>query len=129
MLALLTQINWLAVVVAGIAALGVGFVWYLPPTFGKLWGGFVKRYSGLSDADLMPANISLTMGSWLLGFLANALALAVLIRGLGLNTLRDAILLGVMVWVGFGLVISSWPVIHAKQPPGLWRSSTGRLTW
>lgn len=120
MLTLLSQLNWLAVLVAGLAALVIGFVWYLPPTFGTRWAGFVKRYTGLSDTDLMPANIPLTMGLWLLGFLVNAFALAVLIRGMNINNLGDGILLGVIVWAGLGLAISSWPVIHAKQPPGLW---------
>jgi len=120
MLSLLTQINWLAVAVAGIAALAVGVVWYLPPTFGTLWGTFVKRYTGLSDADLMPSNIPFTMFLWLLGFLLNAIVLAIVIRGMDISNLWDGILLGAVVWAGLGLTISSWPVIHAKQPPGLW---------
>ena len=120
MLILLTQINWLAVILAGVAALVVGVIWYLPPTFGTRWAGFVKTYTGLSDADLMPANIPRTMGLWLLGFVLNAIALALLLRGMGISSLSDGILLGVILWAGLGLTISSWPVIHAKQPPGLW---------
>jgi hypothetical protein len=120
MFALLPQVNFVAVIVASLAALIVGFVWYLPPTFGKSWATFVKQYTGLSDADLMPANIPLTMGLWLLGFLVNAFALAVLINGLGINTLSDGLILAVLVWLGMGLSISSWPVIHARQPRGLW---------
>lgn len=120
MSALFTQINWLAVIVAGIAALLIGFVWYLPPTFGTRWAGFVKRYTGLSDADLMPANIPLTLGLWFLGFLVNAFALAILVRGMNISSLGDAILLAVIAWAGLGLAISSWPVIHAKQPLGIW---------
>jgi hypothetical protein len=68
----------------------------------------------------MPSNIPLTLGLWLLGFLVNAAVLALLIQGMGINNLWDGILLGVVVWAGLGLTISSWPVIHAKQPPGLW---------
>jgi len=120
MLSLLTQINWLAVAVAGIAALAVGVIWYLPPTFGTRWGSFVKRYTGLSDDDLMPTNFPSTMFFWLLGFLVNAIVLAILIRGMDIGNLWDGILLGAIVWAGLGLTISSWPVIHAKQPAGLW---------
>ena len=120
MLSLLTQIDWLAVAVAGIAALAVGIVWYLPSTFGTRWASFVKHYTGLSDASLMPSNILLTMFWWLLGFLLNAIVLAILMRGMALSNPWDGILLGVIVWAGLGLTISSWPVIHAKQPPGLW---------
>jgi hypothetical protein len=120
MFTLLTQINWLAVIVASVAALVIGIIWYLPPTFGARWAGFVTGYTGLSDADLMPANIPLTMLLWLLGFIVNALALALLIQGMGINNLGDGILLALIVWAGFGLVLSSWPVIHARQPAGLW---------
>jgi hypothetical protein len=45
MLILLTQISWLSVIVAGIAALVVGFIWYLPSTFGTRWAELVKRYT------------------------------------------------------------------------------------
>ena len=117
MLILLTQINWLAVVVASITALVIGVIWYLPPTFGTRWASYVKGYTGLSDADLMPSNIPLTMGLWLLGFIVNAFALALLIRGIGISNLGDGILLAVILWAGLGLTISSWPIIHAKQPP------------
>jgi uncharacterized protein DUF1761 len=120
MLILLIQINWLAVVAAGITALVIGVIWYLPPTFGTRWAGYVKWYTGLSDADLMPSNIPLTMDLWLLGFLVNAVVLAMLIQGLDVSNLEDGILLGVTVGIGFGLTISSWPVIHAKQPARLW---------
>lgn len=120
MLALLSKLNWLAVITAGVAALAIGFVWYLPPTFGAHWAGFVKRYTRLSDADLVPSNIPLTMVLWFLGFLVNASALALVILSMGINNLGDGILFGIIVGVGFGLTISSWPVIHAKQPMGLW---------
>jgi hypothetical protein len=83
----LTQINWLTVVAAGVAALVVDFIWYLPPAFGTRWAGFVKHYTGLSDADLMPTSIPLTMGLWLLGLLMNAFALALLIRGTNISSL------------------------------------------
>lgn len=91
------QINWLAVIVAGVVALVIGIVWYLPPTFGTRWASLVKSYTGLTDADLMPANIPLTLGLWLLGFLANALALAVVIGGMGISNLGAGIFLAVIV--------------------------------
>ncbi len=120
MLTLITQLNWVAILAAGFAALVVGMLWFLPPTFGLRWAGFVKQYTKLSDADLAPTNLPKTMGLWLLGFIANAFALAVILRGMGISNLGDGLLLAVMVGVGMGLVLSSWPVIHAKQPVGLW---------
>jgi hypothetical protein len=61
MSALLVQLNWVAIIVAAIAVLIVGFVWYLPPLFGRRWAGLVKQY-GRPFADnpmldpMQPAN-------------------------------------------------------------------------
>ena len=30
-------VNWLAVIVAAVAGLVVGFIWYAPPVFGRRW--------------------------------------------------------------------------------------------
>lgn len=123
-----TQINLVAVLLAGIAALVVGFVYYLPPLFGTIWATHVKRYSGLSDADLTPANPTAmlrTMGLWLLTYLANALVLAVLIRATNTASIQEAIVLALITGIGFGLTISSWPVIHARQPAGWWVINAG----
>jgi uncharacterized membrane protein AbrB (regulator of aidB expression) len=109
--------------VAALAALIVGFIYYLPPVFGLRWGNQVKRYTGLADADLTPTKPSAIlriMGLWLLTFLANGFVLAWLIRATGTLNVWDSILLAVIVGAGFGLTISSWPVIHARQPPALW---------
>jgi hypothetical protein len=75
--------------------------------FGIRWAGFVKSYTGLSDTDLMPSNIPLTMGLWLLGFIVNAIVLALIIQGLAISSLVDGILLIVILWAGLGLAISS----------------------
>ena len=123
-----TQTNMVAVLLAGVAALVVGFVYYLPPLFGTIWAGHVKRYSGLSDADLMPVNpaaLLRTMGLWLFTYIANALVLAALIRTTNTTSVQDAVVLALIVGIGFGLTISSWPVIHARQPIGLWLVNAG----
>lgn len=31
------NVNWIAVVLSGIATLAIGFVWYNPKVFGKAW--------------------------------------------------------------------------------------------
>ncbi len=41
------QINWVAVLLATVASMFVGFVWYAKPVFGKMWQDLVK----LSDKD------------------------------------------------------------------------------
>lgn len=53
------DINWLAVVVAAVAAFLVGAVWYSPLLFSKAW----QREVGLSDTDLAKGNMGQTMGA------------------------------------------------------------------
>jgi hypothetical protein len=52
------DINWLAVILAAIAAFLVGAVWYSPLLFAKAW----QREVGLSDAALATGNMARTMG-------------------------------------------------------------------
>ncbi len=35
------QVNWLAIVLATVASMVVGFVWYAKPVFGEVWGKLV----------------------------------------------------------------------------------------
>lgn len=37
-----SEMDFLHVILAGLAALVVGFVWYLPPVLGKRWAGYVN---------------------------------------------------------------------------------------
>jgi hypothetical protein len=121
---MLAQVNWLHVIVAMVAAFIVAFIWYLPPIFGLRWGNLVKSYAGLSDAQLS-AQLPQKMLLWLIGFLVNALVLELLIRALNIGEAQDALLLGVLVWLGFGATFSSWPPIHANQPWGVWLINNG----
>ena len=37
------QVNWLAVLLAFIASMAIGFVWYLPAVLGKRWMEAVRQ--------------------------------------------------------------------------------------
>lgn len=95
---MLTQINYLAVIVAGIGGFIVGAVWYLPFTFGPLWlranphvledlesGGRLRRY--------IVALISSVIQAWVL---AVCLVYAGPTAGLG-----TALIAGSLLWLGF----------------------------
>jgi hypothetical protein len=127
---LLTQINWLAVIAAGIAALAIGFIWYLPPLFGARWAGLVKAYGRPYGDDpnldpMQPANPLMPMGIWLVGFLINAFVLALAINLLATSSIGGAIAIGVVAWAGFAAPLSSWPAAFARWPWGLWLINNG----
>jgi hypothetical protein len=77
-----SQINWLAVLLAFAASMAIGFVWYMPAVLGNRWMAAI----GKTEEDLK--NISGGAGIWLPMMLAAALTavlLAVLIAPLGLD--------------------------------------------
>jgi hypothetical protein len=118
------QLNYLAILVAAIAAFVLAFVWYMPPVFGLRWAALTKRYTGLSDSNLA-ANMPMKAGLWFVGFLVNALALALLLNLTQAIDLTTGLAVGVIAGIGFGAVTSSWPPIHANQPWGIWLMNNG----
>jgi hypothetical protein len=73
------EINFLAVIVSGIASWAVGSLWYSPILFGKSW----QKEVGLSDEDIKGANMVLIFGTSLLLMLVMALGLAPIITSHG----------------------------------------------
>jgi ABC-type spermidine/putrescine transport system permease subunit II len=81
-LSYISQINWLAVLLAFVASMVIGFVWYLPAVLGNRWMAAI----GKTEEDLK--NISGGAGIWVPMMVAAALTailLAVLISKLDLD--------------------------------------------
>ena len=91
-----TGVNWVAVVVAAVVGLIIGFAWFAPQLFGKQWA----REAGvqLGSASTTPpttyvwAVVSVLLTAYVLAFLAHAL---------GLKSVVDGAILGAIVWLGF----------------------------
>lgn len=82
-LSYIAQINWLAVLLAFVASMAIGFVWYLPAVLGNRWMAAI----GKTEEDLK--NISGGAGIWVPMMVAaamTAILLAVLISKLALDT-------------------------------------------
>ncbi|HEX9979745.1 MAG TPA: DUF1761 domain-containing protein [Flavobacterium sp.] len=52
------EINFLAILVAALSTLVVGFIWYNPKVFGTIW----MRESGITQEDTAGANMALVLG-------------------------------------------------------------------
>ena len=80
------DINWVALIAAGVASMVVGFIWY-GPLFGKVW----MKLSGLKemgDKDKMPMNyIIMFVGS--------------LVTAYVLSVLGASLMTAFWVWLGF----------------------------
>jgi hypothetical protein len=110
------QINWLAVIVAAVVYFAIGAAWYMPvsPT-SRIWMqaiGFAGHPEGQSPGGaiyLAPLVVHILL----------AAVTAALAKLLGVHTLADGLMLGLVLWLGFSLpnwVPASIFNPHAKQP-------------
>lgn len=91
------DINYLAVLVCGVASMVIGFFWY-GPIFGKAWMEEVGKTEEELKENFNPGK------THTLSFIAaiiTALALAYLLSLTGAQTIRDAIRISVTGWLGF----------------------------
>jgi Protein of unknown function (DUF1761) len=98
----LSDLNWLAVLVAALAYFAIGALWYAPPVFGKMWmaaGGMAMPEAGTRPS---PA-IYLTP---LVGSVLSAIALGMLAAATDTETLQQGIALGLVVAIGFAVSIT-----------------------
>lgn len=108
-------VNYLAVVVAAVIAIVIGFAYYAPQTMGRRW----MAYLGTTQAQLgSPGGAGMAAG--VVSALLNSWVLAVLSLNLGGKTLTDGVMLGILCWLGFMATITAAQISFEKRPWGLW---------
>ena len=103
------SVNYIAVVVATIAVMVFGFVFFLPQVFGARWLALIGR----PNEQLRPGPEFVV--SILAAFL-NAWTLAVLARSLGAATISDGLVLGALVGIGFFGAAFAANTVITKRP-------------
>jgi len=98
-------INWLAVLVAAIIRMAVGFAWYSPPLLLKPW----QALTGVTP-ETMKAGLGKAMVVDVIASLIMAFALANIIVGANITDWLNGALAGFWVWLGFQatLLVSLW---------------------
>jgi hypothetical protein len=113
-------VNYLAVIVATVVAMVIGFAWYSPQVMGKRWMG----YLGTTQAQLgNPGPAGMAVG--VISALINAWVLAVLAMNVGGTTIGDGVMLGLLCWLGFMATITAAQISCEKKPWGLWAVNNG----
>jgi hypothetical protein len=114
-------VNWLAVIVAAVAGIVVGFIWYAPPVFGRRWA----RASGIElpqPGEVQP----MTYVGGVVTAAVTAYVLAVLIGGLGAATLVDGVVVGAVVWLGFVATWLASGVFFERRSTEWWAINAGQ---
>lgn len=110
MLAAFSQINWLAVVIATVTSAVLGGL-----HFGALVGRSYLRVLGREgQAAPRPTPVA-AVGPLVCGFLV-VLASAVLVAALGLSTVGDAVVFGLVVGIGYLLAMTVQIAINPNFP-------------
>jgi len=97
---MIPEINYWAVIVATLAAMVVGSVWYVPKVFGERW----KRLAEVRDPEtsmqaMLPLIVSIALSFLLAWVLAGAIAIAW--HFYGGSYLSSALVTGLTLWAGF----------------------------
>lgn len=119
----LSDVNWLAVLVAALAYFAIGAAWYSPPLFGKAWA----EAGGLPTPDPGSRPSPAIYVTPLIGSLLSSVALAMLAKATGSDTLQRGIVLGLVAAVGFAVSITFVIAqFESEKPrPMVWGAITG----
>lgn len=90
------DVNWLAVIVATVAAMIIGYLWY-GPIFGKMW----LAGMGKTQEEVRESGSSLAIPISAVTALITALVLAVVMNAAGADTLSEGIVWGLFASLGF----------------------------
>ena len=118
----LVAVNYVAVLVAAIATMALGFVWY-GPLFGKPW----MKLSGMTK-EKMEASKDQMPKIYGLGFLFQLLmayVIAQFVAALGATTAMEGAMVGFWGWLGFTATTMVTQVLWGDQPVKLYEINVG----
>ena len=122
----LNDLNWVAIAVSTVAAFAIGLVWFAPPVLGTLWARQVTQYAGIPETEVTSgAARGKALLAWLVATVINVVVLALAVEATGADSLVDGAVFGVVLSLGFGATLNSWPSIFARLPRTWWLLNCG----
>lgn len=106
--------NYVAVVAATIAAIVIGIVYYGLAGFGDR----LAKMNGTTPLSGPPSPMQFAIG--IVVGLVNAWVLALLSLNLSASSIADGVLLGVLVWLGFGATLKAAQVVFERRSWSSW---------
>lgn len=103
-------INYWAVLVAALANMVLGSIWYSKPLFGTAW----MKLTG-AKMDGAKQNMAKTMSGAIIAALVMSYILAHFVDYVGAVTIWDGIQLGFWVWLGFMATISINDILFGQK--------------
>ena len=117
------NVNYIAIAVAAVSNMIIGFLWYSPLLFGKPW----MKLSGFTEKSMEEAKKG--MGKmYALSFviaLVMAYVLAFFVSMTNVMTITDGITLAFWTWLGFVATVKMADMLYGKKPLQLYLIESG----
>lgn len=111
----LGDVNWLAVIVSGLAIFALGSVWFMPKGFGNAWMRSIDWTPG-EDEKGDPVKFALALVS---GFVIS-LAVAMVAEATGTDSLGEGAVLAIVLGVGIAAAIMFITSVFSPKTPRPW---------
>ncbi len=107
-----THVNWLAVIIAAVASIAIGFVWYMPAVFGRRWAAETGiELPGGGDASPM---------TWVYGIVQALLIAYVIALFAAEADIAGGIVIGAVLWLGFVATTKFNSVVFERRSTMYW---------
>lgn len=119
----LSNINFLALIVAAVASFALGAIWYSPVLFGKAW----QKTLGFTEESLGKSNMALIFGSSFVLIFIMDFGLAVILQGHASRdvTAISGFLYGLLIGVFFIATSYGINMIYQRKSFLLWAIDSG----
>jgi hypothetical protein len=112
----LGSLNWLAVIVGAVVYFAIGAVWFTPQLFGKPWMAAI----GWDESRPRPEMNPISYVGPAVFYLVSAIATGLLAKATGTDTLAEGIVLGLVVGIGYALVVTATDAVFDPNKPKPW---------
>jgi Kef-type K+ transport system membrane component KefB len=103
----LSDINFVAVLVAGFVHMATGLIWFSTSVFGRQWMELTKQ-------EMKPAQRWIPAA--VIGHLLIALVLAIVVHLANATTVLEGFAIGVLIWIGFVVTLEIGELVWEKIP-------------
>ena|SRR3990167_5758731 len=118
-----TDLNYLAILVAAIASMVIGAVWYSQSVFGKVW----MKLTGKSMKDMKKEDATKGYIVAFAASLVTAYVLAVMIKIFYSATLVGGAKVGILAWAGFVATTLAVEYVFEDRPQKLLLVNSGHI--
>lgn len=120
------SLHWLAILVAAVASMILGFLWYSPLLFAKAWAREMGYdLNDKAKMDEMRKSAGPAYAGSLAASLLSSFTLALILHGMRAESLHFGMMASFHIWLGFVATVQFTGALFAKQSMKLFAINTG----